>query len=169
MPIVHRLLLQSSSDQEVEQIRSAFENAMTTISVVPALVLGLVRPTQSMMMDILWWSFDALWLSIINHGWTQMVCLSIPTFLLLFHLLLHLRTDAVSYAWGGPGHPLWRLLPNEPLELGSALEALRAWEAKASSTPCCAGHGIGSLLRRSGRKKWPGLKQEKHRDSYTHI
>lgn len=118
MPIVHRLLLQSSSDQEVEQIRSAFENAMTTISVVPALVLGLVRPTQSMMMGILWWSFDALWLSIINHGWTQMVCPSIPTFLLLFHLLLHLRTDAVSYAWGWPRPPSMEITTKRALGAG---------------------------------------------------
>ena len=90
----------------------------------------LVRPTQSMMMGVLCWSFDALWLSIINHGWTQMVCLSIPAFLLLCHLF-YMFVQMRYFAWGWPNTPYGDYY-HTYAELGDPSELGEPWSLKRS-------------------------------------
>ncbi|CAE7038556.1 unnamed protein product [Symbiodinium sp. CCMP2456] len=64
----------------------------------------LVHPTRSMMMGVLCWSLDALWLAIINHGWSLMIWLSLPAFLLLFHVG-YMFAEMRYFAWGWPNAP----------------------------------------------------------------
>ncbi|CAE7241176.1 unnamed protein product [Symbiodinium pilosum] len=43
------------------------------------------RPSQSMMLGVTCWSFDALWLTAIKHGSNLMIWLSFPAVFLLLH------------------------------------------------------------------------------------
>lgn len=62
------------------------------------------RPSQSMMLGVVCWSFDALWLTIIKHGSSLMIWLAVPAFGLLFHVawtFVRMR----FFCWNWPKEP----------------------------------------------------------------